>query len=244
MMGYYLIPKHLHNLTPDILATLCNAFDADLSNKEDSKNEVERWRIRIDVHSARECVSLEDALKLADFDLYPNIHKVFKLLLVLTVTSVELSKFENTMKKIKYQNVQLKKEMDQHTEKLETELIKKWEDLHRCTEKEEKDLSLLIGSLASKKSEGEIKAYKQFDTEISNVYSMTACSEDTLWITDFKVLQKVKIERSILKIIDQKEIISWDMACTPSKDLLLADGGSILKQIGDQTGEVTNKKVK
>ncbi|VDI76782.1 Hypothetical predicted protein [Mytilus galloprovincialis] len=218
------------------------------------------------------------------------------------VDKAELSKFESTMKKIKYQNVQLKKEVDQHTEKLETELIKKWDDLHRCTEKEEKDVSLLIGSLESKKSEvdeiiqsmeaetvfvdgfgltkskeetvaspctkfdsipiflpgqitaynigllenvcisGEIKVFKQFDTEILNVYAMTACSEDMFWITDFKVLQKVKIEGRKLKIIDQKEIKSWDMACSPSKDLLFADGGSILKQISEQTGEVTSTK--
>ncbi|CAG2209182.1 unnamed protein product [Mytilus edulis] len=206
------------------------------------------------------------------------------------------------MKKIKYQNVQLKKEVDQHTEKLETELIKKWDDLHRCTEKEEKDVSLLIGSLESKKSEvdeiiqsmeaetvfvdgfgltkskeetvaspctkfdsipiflpgqitaynigllenvcisGEIKVFKQFDTEILNVYAMTACSEDMFWITDFKVLQKVKIKGSTSMIFEQKAIICWDMACTPSKDLLLADGGAILKRVSEQTGEVTSTK--
>ncbi|XP_052093363.1 uncharacterized protein LOC127729589 [Mytilus californianus] len=218
------------------------------------------------------------------------------------VNNAELSKFENTLKKIKDQNIQLKKKVDQHTKTMETELIKKWEDLHRCTEKEEKDVSLLISSLASKMSEvdgiiqsidakkvfvdglglsksiektvtspgtkfdsiptflpgqltaynigslenvstkGEIKAFKRFDTEISDVFSMIACSEGTLWITNFKVLQKVEIEGRRLKIINQKEINIWDIACTPSKDLLLADGGSILKQISDQTGEVTKTK--
>ncbi|XP_063425285.1 uncharacterized protein LOC134708569 [Mytilus trossulus] len=218
------------------------------------------------------------------------------------IDKAELSKFESTMKKIKYQNVQLKKEVDQHTEKLETELIKKWDDFHRCTEKEEKDVSLLIGNLESKQSEvdgiiqsmeadsvfvdglglakskeetvasprtefdnipiflpgqitaynigalenvslrGEIKVFKQFDTKISNVYAMAACSDDTLWVTDFKVLQKIKIEGSTSTIIEQKTIMCWDMACTPLKDLLLADGGSILKQISDQTGEVTKTK--
>ncbi|CAG2204936.1 HT2A [Mytilus edulis] len=67
------------------------------------------------------------------------------------VDRTELSNFENTMKKIKDQNVCLKKEVDQYTKKLETELIKKWEDVHRCTETEEKEVSLLIESLASKK---------------------------------------------------------------------------------------------
>ncbi|CAC5403161.1 unnamed protein product [Mytilus coruscus] len=62
----------------------------------------------------------------------------------------ELSKCENTIKKIKDQNVLLKKKVDQHTAKLETEIIKKWEDLHLYTEKGEKEVNLLIGSLESK----------------------------------------------------------------------------------------------
>ncbi|CAG2235225.1 unnamed protein product [Mytilus edulis] len=69
------------------------------------------------------------------------------------VDRTELSNFENTMKKIKDQNVRLKKEVDQYTKKLETELIKKWKDVHQCTETEEKEVSLLIESLASKKLE-------------------------------------------------------------------------------------------
>ncbi|XP_071136251.1 uncharacterized protein [Mytilus edulis] len=216
------------------------------------------------------------------------------------VDRTELSKFENTMKKIKDQNVRLKKEVDQHTKKLETELIKKWEDLHRCTETEEKEVSLLIESLASKKLEvddiiqsndgkivfvdgvglvqsmeetvtspdtkfdsipiflpgqitlynfgslenvstkGDIKIIKQFDTKISHVYFMAACSEDTVWITDCKILQKVKIEGRSLKIIDQKDIETYGMALTPSKNLLLVMEGPRLKQISGQTGEMTD----
>ncbi|XP_063402663.1 uncharacterized protein LOC134686805 [Mytilus trossulus] len=216
------------------------------------------------------------------------------------VNQTELSKFENTMKKIKDQNVRLKKEVDQHTGKLETELIKKWEDVHRCTETEEKEVSLLIKSLTSKRSEvddiiqstdskrvfvdglglvqsmeemitppdskfdsipiflpgqitpynigslenistkGEIRIMKQFDTEISDVQFMAACCEDTLWITDCKILQKVKIEGMSLKIIDQKDIGIYGMASTPSKDLLLVTAGPRLKQISGQTGEMTD----
>ncbi|VDI17171.1 Hypothetical predicted protein [Mytilus galloprovincialis] len=101
MMGYYLIPKHLHSLTPDIITKICDAFEADLSNKNDFIAEVERWRIRVDVHSAGECVSLKDSLKLADFDLYPNIHTVFKLLLVLPVTSVCCERSFSALRRIK-----------------------------------------------------------------------------------------------------------------------------------------------
>ncbi|XP_071161346.1 uncharacterized protein [Mytilus edulis] len=218
------------------------------------------------------------------------------------VDRTELSNFEKTMKKIKDQNVRLKKEVDQYTKKLETELIKKWKDVHQCTETEEKEVSLLIECLASKKSEvddviqstdgkrvfedglglvqtieekitppgtkfdsipiflpgqitpynigslenistkGDIKIIKQFDTEISHVHFMAACSEDTLWITDQKELQKVKIEGRSLQIIDKKNIKIYGMALTPSKDLLLMAGGSVLKQISGQTGEMTDSK--
>ncbi|CAC5357971.1 HIBADH [Mytilus coruscus] len=67
----------------------------------------------------------------------------------------EHSKFETSLKKIKHQIILLKNEVDNRTENLETELFKKWEGLHLCTEKEGKDVSLLIGSLESKKSEVE-----------------------------------------------------------------------------------------
>lgn len=100
-MGYYLIPKHLHSLTPDSITTICDAFDADLSNKDDFMAKVERWRIRVDVPSAGECVSLKDSLKLADFHLYTNIHTVFKLLLVLLVTSVCCERSFSALRRLK-----------------------------------------------------------------------------------------------------------------------------------------------
>ena len=72
--------------------------------------------------------------------------------------------------------------------------------------------------------------------------AMTDVSEDALRITDQKVLQKVKIEETSLKIIAQKDIKNYGMAITPSKDLLLVCKGNRLKQISDQTGEVTKSK--
>ncbi|VDI77862.1 Hypothetical predicted protein [Mytilus galloprovincialis] len=102
-----------------------------------------------------------------------------------------------------------------------------------------------IGSLENVSTKGEIKSIKQYDTEISDVALMTACSEDVLWISDTHILQKVKIEGSSLKIIDQIDIEILCMAYTQSKDLLLvAKESSVVKQINDQTGEITDSKYK
>ncbi|CAC5411648.1 unnamed protein product [Mytilus coruscus] len=97
-----------------------------------------------------------------------------------------------------------------------------------------------IGSLENITVKGEIKIINQFHSEISSIAHIAACSEDTLWINDQNTLQKVKIEGSRLKVIDQKDIQTIGMACTPSKDLLLILGGSALKQISGQTSEATN----
>ncbi|CAG2241912.1 unnamed protein product [Mytilus edulis] len=262
----------------------------------------------------------------------------------------ELSQFENTMKKIKDQEILLKNEVHQHIEKMKTELIKKWEVLHLYTENEQTEANVWIGSLESKNikvddiiqskdatkvfmdgsglvesmeeaatkpctkfdsiptfvpgqitvnnieesevtglsrsiiskksvvdkiiqsenvenvfkdglelvnkmeetvippctvfdsiqtflprqitainigalenvsAKSDMKSVKQFDTEISDVALMTSCSEDVLWISNQAVLQKVRIEESSLKIIDQQDIEILGMACTQSKDLLL-----------------------
>ncbi|XP_076079699.1 uncharacterized protein LOC143049841 [Mytilus galloprovincialis] len=98
-----------------------------------------------------------------------------------------------------------------------------------------------IGSLENVSIKGEIEIIKQFDSEISSVAFIAACSEDTLWINTGNTLQKIKIEWRIWKIIDQKEIDGlFSMACTPSKDLLFDSGGCVLKQISGQTSEVTD----
>ncbi|CAC5394721.1 unnamed protein product [Mytilus coruscus] len=72
---------------------------------------------------------------------------------------------------------------------------------------------------------------------------MTACSEDVLWITDLKILQKVKIQGRSLKIVDQKNIEILGMACTQTKDVLfVTKESSVVKQISNQTGEMTDSK--
>ncbi|CAC5415136.1 unnamed protein product [Mytilus coruscus] len=104
--------------------------------------------------------------------------------------------------------------------------------------------SFNIGSLQNISMKDEIKIMKQFDTEIAHIYYMTAYSEDTLWIADHHILQKVKIEGRSLKVIDKTDIGIFGIALTPSKDLLVVVGGSALKQICDLTGEMTDSKYK
>ncbi|CAC5424232.1 unnamed protein product [Mytilus coruscus] len=100
-----------------------------------------------------------------------------------------------------------------------------------------------IGSLENVSTKGEIKSIKQFDTEISDVAVMTSCSEDVFWISGQDILQKVKIEGGSLKIIDQKNIEILGMACTQSKDLLVVEKeSSVVKQISNLTGEMTDSK--
>jgi hypothetical protein len=87
--GFYLIPKNLSNLTADATESLSVAFDADLPCKGDFSVEIERWRLKVGDNPVHQNIpGLQSALKLADKDLYPNIHTIFKLLIVLPVTSV------------------------------------------------------------------------------------------------------------------------------------------------------------
>ena len=58
----------------------------DLPCKGDISVEIERWRLKVGDHVHQNIPGLQSALKFAD--LYPNIHTIFKLLIVLPVTSV------------------------------------------------------------------------------------------------------------------------------------------------------------
>ena len=89
MTGYYLIPKNVRNLTPDGTESLSVVFDADLPCKRDFSVEKEKRRLKVGDNSVHQNIpGLQSALKLADKYLYPNIHTIFKLLIVLPVTSV------------------------------------------------------------------------------------------------------------------------------------------------------------
>jgi hypothetical protein len=89
MTGYYLIPKNVRNLTSDATESLSVSFDADLPCKGDFSVENERRRLKVGDNPVHQNIpGLQSALKLADKDLYPNIHTIFKLLIVLPVTSV------------------------------------------------------------------------------------------------------------------------------------------------------------
>jgi hypothetical protein len=69
--------------------SLSVAFNADMPCKGDFSVEIERWRLKVGDNLVLQNIhGLQSALKLADKDLYPNIHTIFKLLIVLPATSV------------------------------------------------------------------------------------------------------------------------------------------------------------
>ena len=79
----------MRNLNLDATESLSVGFDADLPCKGNFSVEIERWRLKYGDHPVHQNIpGLQSALKLADKDLYPNIHTIFKLLIVLSVTSV------------------------------------------------------------------------------------------------------------------------------------------------------------
>ena len=64
--------------------------------------EIERWRLKVGDHPVHQNIpGLQSALKLADKDLYPNIHTIFKLLIVLPVTSVGCERSFSALRRLK-----------------------------------------------------------------------------------------------------------------------------------------------
>ena len=102
MTGYYLIPKNLRTLTPDATEALSVAFDANLPCKGDFSVEIERLRLNAGDHPVHQNIhGLQSALKLAHKDLYPNIHTIFKLLIVLPVTSACSKRSFSALRRLK-----------------------------------------------------------------------------------------------------------------------------------------------
>ncbi|VDI45562.1 Hypothetical predicted protein [Mytilus galloprovincialis] len=98
-----------------------------------------------------------------------------------------------------------------------------------------------VGSLQVVSNTVNVRIVKQFQTGISRVYFMSLCPDtDSLWISDAKVLQKVKPVEHKLTIESTFNISVYGMAVTPTGDLLLSSSGSVLKQISGKTGELTD----
>ena len=86
MLGFYLIPKYVALITPQIINSMFKAF-ADVTDLDAFKNEISRWTKKTEMLTEK---SLQETVRIANKDLYPNINLVLRLLLILPVTSVWL----------------------------------------------------------------------------------------------------------------------------------------------------------
>ncbi|CAC5424544.1 unnamed protein product [Mytilus coruscus] len=97
-----------------------------------------------------------------------------------------------------------------------------------------------VGSLQVVSNAVDVRIVKQFQTDISRVFDLSLCPDNSLWISDQSVLQKVKPVEHKLTVESTFNIRVYGMAVTPTGDLFLSSGGSVLKQISGKTGELTD----
>ncbi|VDH96988.1 Hypothetical predicted protein [Mytilus galloprovincialis] len=97
-----------------------------------------------------------------------------------------------------------------------------------------------VGSLQVAFNAVNVRIVKQFQTGISRVYYLSLSPDNSLWISDNNVLQKVKPVEHKLTVESTFNIKVYGMAVTPTGDVLLAVGVPVLKQISGKTGELTD----
>ncbi|XP_063402708.1 uncharacterized protein LOC134686833 [Mytilus trossulus] len=97
-----------------------------------------------------------------------------------------------------------------------------------------------VGSLQVVSNAVNVRIVKQFQTDISSVLYLSLCPDNSLWISDQKVLQKVKPVEHKLTVESIFNIKVYGMAVTPTGDLLLASSESVLKQVSGKTRELTD----
>ncbi|XP_071170934.1 uncharacterized protein [Mytilus edulis] len=217
---------------------------------------------------------------------------------ITTVYKKNSATYKDLAKRIDAKNVEVKKATDKQTEKLKSELNKKWRDLpteeinkldevivnlqgllrsnvddialSNDIEKLFIDSSKLssalkvaesnlrlgtisflpgqiplysVGSLQVVSKNGvDVRIVKQFQTDISRAFFLSFCPDDSLWISDASVLQKVKPVAHTLTIESTLNLGVYRMAVyTTTGDLLLvSDQGSGLKQISNTTGKLSD----
>ncbi|XP_071135795.1 uncharacterized protein [Mytilus edulis] len=97
-----------------------------------------------------------------------------------------------------------------------------------------------VGSLQVVSNAVNVHIVKQFQTDISKVGYLSLCADNSLWISDQDVIQKVKPVEHKLTVETAFNIEVYGMAVNPTGDLLLSSGGSVLKQISGTTGKLTD----
>ena len=97
MLGFYLIPKYVALITPQIINCMFEAF-ADVTDLDAFKNEISRWTKKTEMLTEK---SLQETARVANKDLYPNINLVLRLLLILPVTSVCCEQSFSSLRRLK-----------------------------------------------------------------------------------------------------------------------------------------------
>ncbi|VDI78851.1 Hypothetical predicted protein [Mytilus galloprovincialis] len=89
MLGQNLVPSKLANLNDTIQDELLQVYFPDLPDVNTWEQEVTRWKVKFsDIPRAKLSGTLKSSLKQAHQDFYPNIRRIFVLLLTMPVTSV------------------------------------------------------------------------------------------------------------------------------------------------------------
>ncbi|XP_071176558.1 zinc finger MYM-type protein 1-like [Mytilus edulis] len=89
MLGQNLVPSKLANLNDTIQDELLQVHSPDLPDVNTWEQEVTRWKVKFsDIPNAKLPGTLKSSLKQAHQDFYPNIRRIFVLLLTMPVTSV------------------------------------------------------------------------------------------------------------------------------------------------------------
>lgn len=98
----------------------------------------------------------------------------------------------------------------------------------------------IVGSLQALSNAVHIRIIRQFQTDTTKVIFLSLCPDNSMWISDQKILQRVRPVESKLKVISTLNLEIYDMAITSTGDLLLSSGGSVLKQISGDARNLTD----
>lgn len=98
----------------------------------------------------------------------------------------------------------------------------------------------IMGSLQALSNAVHIRIIRQFQTDTTKVIFLSLCPDNSMWISDQKILQRVRPVENKLIVISSLNLEIYDMAITPTGDLLLSSGGSVLKKISGDACDLTD----
>lgn len=100
MLGQYLVPCKFNQLKDSMIDDLKEVFGTDLPDSDNLSQEVTRWKMKF---QGQEDVprTLQEALTQAHSDFYPNIRRIFIILMTLPVTSVCCERSFSSLRRLK-----------------------------------------------------------------------------------------------------------------------------------------------